>query len=229
MTGLRHVRQILAIVALLSATVAAQAAGKQQSESPDTITAQTAFCDSKAKGLQLLPVTVRRDMVEYMRIDSIYRAPNALEGISWLERPFSPEFLRVRVTPVSTVTYRILQGKKGDVVAELYTIGGGSQAADSEITFYDPAMRELKRDRIFRPARVEDFIRKETPSSERKKIIAAVPFPTVVYQLSPDSETLTVRLTVKQYMGEEEYAAVSPHLLDSLRYRWTGSKYERVE
>ena len=125
------------------------------------------------------------------------------------------------------MTFRILPGKKENVLVTVYTLGGGSDAADSDVRFYDPAMTELKRDKYFKPARLENFLTKEGRIHKKKQsLLDLIPFPTVEYRLSPDNTSLTARLTVEGYLTQEDYEKVKPYLVPEIVYLWTGKNYE---
>ena len=220
---------LMAAGLMLLLPLAAQAKEKV-AVAADTITASRAFVESKAPAMNLLRETTRRDMLDYLAADTLARVQNALDGESQLLRPVTADFLKVQLTPISTMEFRVLPGKKGQIVAAVYTIGGGTTAADSDVRFYDTEMKELKRDKIFKPALLEDFLNHEGRNhKEKETLLELIPFPTVEYNLSPDSTTLTARLTVESYMGKEDYEKVKPYLQPQISYTWTGKKYELSE
>lgn len=204
----------------------------------DTISARRAFVELPATTLDLLPYDTRLDMLDYFDVDSIYHAPNTMDGRSWLDT-VTPDYVKVVMTPVSTLEIKVLPGgKRGDTVMTVYTIGGGTQAADSEVQFYDAALRPLDASKLFKPAVLSDFV--EVPKAAKEKaekrdsekipltkrdIEALVPFPTVEYSASPDNTGLTGRLTVGKYMDIESYQRLEPCLTGPVTYRWDGSRF----
>ncbi len=201
----------------------------------DTISARRAFVELSATTIDLLSRDTRLDMLDYFDVDSIYRAPNTMDGRSWLET-VTPDYLKVVMTSVSTLEIKILPGgKRGDTVMTIYTIGGGTQAADSEVQFYDAALRPLDASKLFKPAVLFDFV--EVPKAPKEKsntqeapltkrdIESLVPFPTVEYLASPENTNLTGRLTVGKYMDIESYQRLEPYLTGPVTYRWDGSRF----
>ncbi len=222
---------IIAASAALLASAALPAASATPSHAlTDTVTASDAFVAMPAQTLDLLTRSMRLDMLEYWKIDSIADIANTMEGFSHLCRPVTDDWLKVQVTPVTTLTIRMLPTRKGRIAATVYTIGDSLQAADSEIRFYDAEMNELKRDRFIKTPSSEDFFDfKGVDHKLRKELLSLVPFPTVEYTLSPDGTDLKARLTVGKYMGREDLEKITPYLRRDRVYHWTGSKYIMAE
>ena len=221
---------IAASAALLAASALPAASATPSPALPDTVTASDAFVAMPAQTLDLLTRSMRLDMLEYWKIDSIADIANTMEGFSHLCRPVTDDGLKVQVTPVTTLTIRILPTRKGRIAATVYTIGDSLQAADSEIRFYDAEMNELKRDRFIKTPSSEDFFDfKGVDHKLRKELLSLVPFPTVEYTLSPDGTDLKARLTVGKYMGREDLEKITPYLRRDRVYHWTGSKYIMAE
>lgn len=221
---------IAASAALLAASGLPAASATPSPALTDTVTASDAFVAMPAQTLDLLTRSMRLDMLEYWKIDSIADIANTMEGFSHLCRPVTDDWLKVQVTPVTTLTIRMLPTRKGRIAATVYTIGDSLQAADSEIRFYDAEMNELKRDRFIRTPSSEDFFDfKGVDHKLRKELLSLVPFPTVEYTLSPDGTDLKARLTVGKYMGREDLEKITPYLRRDRVYHWTGSKYIMAE
>ena len=221
---------IAASAALLAASGLPAASATPSPALTDTVTASDAFVAMPAQTLDLLTRSMRLDMLEYWKIDSIADIANTMEGFSHLCRPVTDDCLKVQVTPVTTLTIRMLPTRKGRIAATVYTIGDSLQAADSEIRFYDAEMNELKRDRFIKTPSSEDFFDfKGVDHKLRKELLSLVPFPTVEYTLSPDGTDLKARLTVGKYMGREDLEKITPYLRRDRVYHWTGSKYIMAE
>lgn len=214
-------RQILAVVVLLSALVAN--AGKVV-EDRDTITARQAFEELPLQYIELLPLNTRLDMLDYFEADSVYHATNALQGKSWIER-LTPTYIRVRVTDVSTLELKVLTGKR-QTVAMSYTIAG--PARDSELRFFNEEMQPLRTDKVMKLPRLVEFIDKERLKATGVtfgEVEAMIPFPAVEYTFSPEGEDLVATLRVDDLMGQESVTKISPALRPRLTYRWTGTAY----
>lgn len=219
-----YIRSAVLAAALLSAVAEAGAVERLDTAG---FTASRAFISLDAPGIELLNRSSRLDLLDYMAADTLQTVYNSLDGETKLSRPLTSDYLKVQLTPVSTMTFRILPGKKENVLVTVYTLGGGSDAADSDVRFYDPAMTELKRDKYFKHARLENFLTKEGRNhKEKQSLLDLIPFPTVEYRLSPDNTSLTARLTVEGYLTQEDYEKVKPYLVPEIVYLWTGKNYE---
>lgn len=194
----------------------------------DTLTMRRAITDLPVSVMEILPREARMQMANYYwKNDSIYRVRNSMEGFSYLLPPVTQNYAGIRLTPVSNLYLRRLPLGHGNMLVTAYTIGSSRQAPDSELRFYDSDLHELKRSKYIRLARAEDFLMRDSLSGkEYKELLGLIPFPTVEYILSPESNDLKARLTVGEYLGEEDYARIKPHLRTELTYLWTGRRYE---
>ena len=196
-------------------------------ETADSLTASDAFVRMPAQTLDILTMSMRLDLLDYYRADSIYRVPNVMEGLSYLHRPLTRDYVKVQITPVTTLTLRMMPWKKKRLVVSVYTIGDSLQAADSDIRFYDTSMRELDRDRFIKIASTEDFFNFEgVDRGKRRELLAMIPFPTVEYTLDPESSELHARLTSDEFLSKETVEKITPYLRRDRIYRWTGDKFE---
>lgn len=198
--------------------------GKKPEETPKDSVAliQRAFADLYTPGLELIRKTTRLDMIDYWKADSVYKAKSELDGVAWLEA-MTDNYAKVRVTPVSTVELKVLPLGKKKIVACVYTVGDSVQARDSQIDFYDEALRPLDKGKYFRAPVLSDFFNVPGGASVTfQEIREAVPFPTVAYSLSADSDNLSARLTVEDYISKEDLEIISPYQKKSLEAIWKG-------
>lgn len=225
-------RWMAAVVALLLALVALPARAAAPAEgvaAADSLAADAAVCflNMPADVLDVLPVSSRFKMVTYWEADSVYHAPNAMEGTSWL-REVTPDFLDVQITDVSRMQIRLLplRGKKEKIVMTVYTVGSDTHSPDSDIRFFSAEMKELPRDRYFKEPRLKDFfsLPKDSPLS-MKEIEEKIPFPTVEYSASAADTSLTGRLTVGTYMNEDDYKEVKPYEKSGIAWDWDGKRF----
>lgn len=180
------------------------------------------FSSLQCPALEILKRTTRLDMLDYWDADSVYKASNAMEGLSWIEEA-TPDYLRVRLTPVSLLEMKLLPVKKGNVVMTVYTVGDSIQAQDSQVDFYDEALRPLDRKKYFSPPGLQAFFDIPKGSlTSMKEIKEMIPFPTVAYSASPGSDSLKARLTVGEYMSVDDYNIVKLFLLPEIELKWTG-------
>lgn len=199
----------------------------EEPEERKVTTAREAFTYLNIPALEILKRTTRLDMLDYWDADSIYKATNAMEGLSWIEK-CTPDYLKVQLTPVSTLELRILPVKKeGVITMAVYTVGTDMQAEDSEITFTDEKLHPLDTKKYFKQPKLEDFFDIPKGSlTSMKEIKEMVPFPTVAYTASPDSDELTARLTVEKYMNLDDYNIIRLFLKPSITMRWNGKEYK---
>lgn len=197
----------------------------KKSEMPDTISARRAFLEIPSLSFDLLSKERRGDMLIYLDNDSIWKARNAFDGYSYFEE-VAPDYLRIRVTPVSTLQIKVFSGKKGDTVMTVYTVEneeGGS--GDSEIRFYDTSMNEVKASKYFKIPNLRDFFSLPKGSAvTMKEIEKMMPFYTVQIVASPGSDDITSVLSPEDYMSIEGYDLIKPFKLPGLVFQWDGNK-----
>lgn len=219
MWSLRTFLIAAAVVSSLSVSAAAKSG-------TDTISVTRAFVDMQVGDLDMIKKSTRMDMLDYFAVDSVYKATNTMDGESWLLE-VKPDFLSVRLTPVTDLQLKTLDYKKGNIVASVYTIGEADQAPDSDLKFFDGDMNELPRDKFFKLPDLKDFF--DIPKGSEvtmKDIERVVPFPTITYTLEPGSNDMTARLTVGVYMGKDEKALMEKYLKPSVTYIWNGKQFK---
>ncbi len=185
------------------------------------------FVDMPLSVLELINRSNRMDMLDYYAADSIYHAPNGMEGFSYLEK-VTPVYVKLSLTPVSTMSVSVLPLKKDTIYQCIYTLGSDTQAHDSEIKLYDRNYHELPVNKFITLPELNDFF--NIPSKGKKEKISLIeqiiPFPTVTYTFDPDSYVLTARLTSEEIIGKDEYEKISYLLKPEIKYIWNGKRYE---
>lgn len=197
----------------------------KKSEVPDTISARRAFIEMPVLDLQLLPRDTREDMLIYFDNDSIWRARNAFQGYSSLDT-VTPDYLKVNVTPVSTLQIKVFPGRKGDTVMTVYTVKSeGGVTGDSEVRFYDASMRELPANKYFKLPSLKDFfIVPKGGTVSKKDLEAEMPFYTLEITAGPGSEDVTVTFHPDDYLSMEGKSRITPYLHPDIKYNWDGGK-----
>lgn len=193
------------------------------------LTAREAFVRIKTPSLNLLTVQMRQDLLSYYDADTLRQVPNALGGLSQLTRPLTDDYLKVRITPVSTMAVKTIPNGQDTIVATIYTIAAPGQAADSQVTFYDSELRKLPTHRFLRLAQIDEFIetgRNREGRELKKRLLSLIPYPTVEYTFAPYGDTVTAHLTVADYLGAETLQQLERHIRPHLTYVWNGHKYE---
>lgn len=212
---------IILTVALLSFSV--YAGEDRDAAVADTLTASRVFTDLPISVLDLVDRSRRLDMLDYYAADSIAKIQNAMGGVSYLDT-VTPDYVKVVLTPVSTLGIKVLHGRNGNVIMTAYTVGDKDQAYDTDLRFFDSSFNELKRDRFIRLPSLDDFFNYKDKES-RKLVATLVPFPTVRYEPEAGGDLMDARLTVGQFMSGEDLAKIKPCLRHKIIYRWNGTKF----
>ena len=220
---------LLIVSALAVFTTEINAAEKKQNgiEKKDSIlTARKVFENINTSALEILPKSTRLDMLDYWDVDSIYKASNAMEGLSWLVKVTS-DYLKVIITPVSELEIKILPEKKGNIVMTVYTVGDDVQAQDSKIIFYDENLTELPTQKYLEIPQIKDFF--EIPkgsTTKMKEIEEMIPFPTIAFSANSDNDNLEARLTVSQYINQDDWNIAKLFAKPFITLEWKKGKYE---
>ena len=198
-------------------------------EPADALTAEDVLVRMPAHTLDILTVSQRKDLLDYLKVDSIYNVMNVMEGFSHINPPVNDNYIQLQVPPVTRYTIRILPYRDSCIAMTIYTVGDSVQAADSEIRFYDAAMNELDRDKFIKTVSSEDFLdRRKADGKLRKELRAMIPFPTVEYTVSPDGNRMDATLTVGEFLGQETMEKLAPYLVRTRSYVWNGKKWDLI-
>lgn len=195
------------------------------------ISARHAFVEMPGAMLDILDRSTRLDMLDYYDADSLWMAPNALDGHS-VFKTVTQDFIEVQITDVSTLQIRILPkvGKSGSLVATCYTIASDGVSNDSELRFFDACMKELPVKNFFRPLKLKDFFDLPKGSlTSMREIEEMVPFSTVEYKLEADKPEITARLTVKEYINQDDIKILELFQKPPLHFKWDGKKFEPLK
>lgn len=205
-------------------------------EASDTImtlpaTASGVFIHLPVNVLDILPRSSRLDMLAYYHSGNGGHVTNAMGGESWLLN-CTDDFLEVRLTSVSTFQIKLLpRAKKEPIVMTLYTIGGdGRQPADTDVRFFEvPLLTELDRSKIFKEPRLKDyFFIPKGSVTKMKEIEEMIPFPTYEFTAAPGADTLTGRLTIGDYLNQDDYNILRLFLLPAVDYSWNGRSFRLI-
>ena len=217
-------RLIFAVLMTLAVVLPVSA---KNPEPGDTISVRRAFLEMPETMLDIVNRRTRSDMLIYYDADSLWQAPNAVEGISVLEK-VTPDYLALKITDVSRLDIKVLPyGKKGaDIVAAAYTLTTPDSVADTELRFFDSNMQMLPTYTYLQAPEMRDFF--SLPKGAKismKEIDEIVPFPTVEYILHPHSAELTARMTSLGTLSKENRELVEPYLVKEIIYQWDGKKF----
>lgn len=230
-TDLKRMRLFVWLsVAILSIlTFFAEAVEKSQEKTAPFLcgSAREVFEHLQTPALEILSRSTRLDMLDYYEADSIYYARNLMEGKSNLDT-VAPGYLRLHPTAVSTFEIKLLPMRGDTLIMTLYTVGAGSQAPDTEISFYNRALTSLPSHNYFPlPALIDFLDLKKKDAPDLKQVEEIVPFPTMEFNASADSNDITGRLTAGLYLSMEDRERLLPLMRDEVVFVWTGSKYKQ--
>lgn len=217
---------ILTFVIGLFATGAWADDKEKGKEIHEALTVKEVFGKIEISPLEILPKSTRLDMLDYMDVDSVYKASNVKEGLSWIES-MNDTYMKVRLTTVSSLEIKILPVKKGQVVMTVYTVGSSPQAADSQVEFFDEDLKPLEVSKHLKIPELKDFF--EIPKgslTSMKEIRQMVPFPTVAYCAFPDSDALEARLTVEDYISPDDWNIIKLFVKPEIKAEWKKEKFE---
>lgn len=220
-------RKVIFGMMMMGIGLTAHATEPAASAMNDSVTASELFVRMPTVTLDILTKSMRKDMLDYLKIDSIYNVMNTMEGFSHINPPVTPDYFQVQITPVTRYTMRLLPYKESKIVLTLYTVGDSVQAEDSEIRFYDLNLNELKRDKYIKTLSTDDFLDlKGVDGKLQKELKGLVPFPTVKYTIGPDDETLKAELTVGEFLSKESLEKIAPYIHREREMVWNGKKFE---
>ena len=218
---------LLVVSAFAAFTPQAKAAVTEEKVTgKNDFTARHVFEKLHSSALEILPVSVRLDMLDYWDVDSVYKASNVMEGLSWIEK-VTPDYLKVRITPVSTLEIKILPAKKSDLAMTIYTVGDDVQAQDGQIKFYDEDLDLLNTNDYLVMPRVKDFF--EIPKgsvTKMSEIESMIPFPTIAFTANPENTNIEARLTVEQYINQDDWNIAKLFVKPYIILDWKKDKYK---
>ncbi|MCH5238673.1 MAG: DUF3256 family protein [Muribaculaceae bacterium] len=193
----------------------------------EALTARKIFEKIESSAIEILPLSTRLDMLDYWDVDSVYKASNAMEGLSWLES-VTPNYLKVHVTSVSSLEIKLLPLKKDKIVMTIYTVGDSEQAEDSQVKFYDENLKELPTEKYLGMPQLKDFF--EIPkgsATKMKEIEEMIPFPTIAFTANPDNDNLEARLTVEKYINQDDWNIAKLFVKPAVVLEWKKGKYRK--
>lgn len=193
--------------------------------------AKDVFVNAPISTLDLLHTRARLDMIDYYeQADSLLQMPNAMDGVSYICRPINDDCITIQLTPVSSLSIKILPYKKNYIAVTCYTVGDSTQAYDTQLRFFDAIhYNELDADKYIKLLEKEDFFDfKGLSKKERNELLELVPFLTVKYEVSTGVAELVATFTADTYMSEEAKKRIEPYLVRTRRLLWNKDKFRLV-
>ncbi len=192
---------------LLTICLVTSVAGHASINASDTLTASKVFADIPLEVLDLIRPSARLDMLDYYeQADSMLTVQNALGGESRLEQ-VTPDYLKVTVTPVSTLEIKLLQSGKSPVIMTLYTTN-----SDTDIRFFDALLNPLPTDKFLKAPTLKDFFDLRGSNVTEKELQEKFPFTTIQYSSGPGATPLTATFTTLETLSQEDRDLLTPLL-----------------
>lgn len=220
-------RNIISLIAAAVLLLLPAGAGAAKKSVPRQLTADSVFVALKPPVVELLTESARLDMIDYFLADSIVKVSNTMGGKSYIET-MTPDYLKARITGVSTLEIRVLPlSKGGDIAAVAYTVDSTGKQADSELFFFDSDMKPIEIKKVFRQPDLKEFFHREKGmKTSEKELLEMVRFPTIEYSFSPTDNTMKGRLTVGEYIDQDDLNILKLFLMPELQWTWDGKKFK---
>lgn len=207
---------------ILTACLVTYVSGYAGGDGVETLTASKVFSELPLDVLDMLRPSTRLDMLDYYsQADSILTVQDALGGQSRLEQ-VSGDYMKVSVTPVSTLEIKILDSGKNPIVMTLYTVGGEGVAKDTDIRFFDSRLRPVEKSKYIKTPSLADFFNLKGSDINRAELDGKIPFMTVEFSTGPGQSPLMATLTSLETTAQEEADVLVPLLREPLSATWNG-------
>lgn len=195
-------------------------AGHADVNESEPFTASKAFAEVPLEVLDMLRPSTRLDMLDYYtQADSLLTVTNALGGESRFET-VAPDYLRVSVSPVSTLEIKLLQAGKKQIVMTLYTVGGDDVPRDTEVRFFDSDLKPLDASRFIKTPTLTDFFSIAGSGISIAELIEKMPFTAIAYTSGPGDTPLTATFTTLNTLSQEDRDLLTPLLTPTLTASW---------
>lgn len=222
---MRRLPKWLFLLICLAFSAAGHASIMEADKSANPLTASKVFAEVPLEVLDMLRPSTRLDMLDYYtQADSILVATDALGGSSRLIA-VAPDYLKLEVTPVSTLEIKLLQAGKKQIVMTLYTVGTDEMAKDTEVRFFDAQLRPLDSRKFLKAPKLSDFFTLKGSGISEKTLQEMVPFTAVEYSVGPGETPLKATLTSLQAISQEDSDLLTGILTPTLTAPWKGGRF----
>lgn len=213
-------RWLLAVACLMVSAVGHADVSKDGEN--EVLTSSKVFSEIPLEVLDMIRPSSRLDMLDYYsQADSLLTVADALGGSSRIEL-VTDDYMKVSVTPVSTLEIKLLPYKKSQIVMTLYTTGGDDAAKDTEVCFFDSGLNPLPTDKFLKSPEMKSFFNLKNSEVSEKELEETVPFEAVEYSIGPDSTSLKATFTTLNALSKDTQDLLSPLLIPLLAASWTG-------
>ncbi len=181
------------------------------------LTASKVFAEIPFEVLDMIRPSTRLDMLDYYnQADSLIIAQDALGGQSRLEE-VADDYLKVSVTPVSTLEIKLLPYKKDTLILTLYTV-----ASDTQVQFFDSSLKPIAADKFLKAPNLKDFFNLTKSGISDKDLLEKIPFEAITYSTGPGDSPLIATFTTLDILSKEDREILTPLLVPSLTSIWKG-------
>ncbi len=198
---------------------------------PDTVWVDESSVGYLFESCPLSPLDILKKPMRQALVQRVLKGeePGVLNSVYTVSEidSLTDNYLKLKLTDVSTLTINKFTLKKKPVLMTVYTIGGKGRASDSDIEFFDDQWQPLETKKLFETPKVEDFLEvTKSDKKELKRIAELVPFPTFELTPAPDAKTITVSLTVGVFLSEEAKEELKPYVVPERVWVWAGKKFK---
>ncbi len=195
------------------------------SASAEGLTPTGVFKNLPLDVVDMLRPSARLDMIDYYEAaDSLAPVQDALGGYSRFDE-VAGDYLRVAITPVTTLEIKLLPLGTDTVVMTLYTVRGEGIAADTKVDFFDRDMKPLPAGKFLKLPAAKDFFRLKGSDISPRKLEELLPFSSIALSTGPADTPLSAEFTSVGTLPEETAGMLEP-LLRQYVFRWTGKAYK---
>lgn len=192
----------------------------------DSLTTRKVFARAPLEVLDMLRPSVRLDMLDYYtQADSIITVQDALGGKSRFEI-VTDDYMKVSVSPVSTLEIKVLPYRNGHIAMTLYTVGGDSIASDTKVDFFDANLNPLPASKFLAAPDPINFFNIKGSGITMNDLKEWMPFQTVAYSADPGDSSLTMTVTTLRTLPKETREKLKAILIPQRKAVWTGSKFK---
>lgn len=208
--------------AMLLTLLLAFCSGAAQNETSGALTASKAFTDIPLEVLDIIRPSTRLDMLDYYnQADSLITVTDALGGESRLET-VTEDYIKVALTPVSTLEIKLLPYKKELIVMTLYTTGGDGIAKDTQVSFFDSNLQPVSARKFLMAPDIKRFFDLKGSDITEKELAEEIPFETIEYSTGPSDTPLKAEFTTLSVLSDEIRERLSRVLVPQLSSSWNG-------
>lgn len=212
---LSSIRKFAKKIFLLTVCLVVCATGYAGVKESGSLTASKVFAEIPLEVLDMIRPSTRLDMLDYYsQADSLIIAQDALGGESRLLQ-VTDDYLKVSVTPVSTLEIKLLPYKKDMIIMTLYTV-----ADDTVIRFLDSDLNSLPTEKFLISPNLKDFFNLKSSGISDSELKEKIPFESVVYCSGPGETPLTAKFTTLSVLSKEDRDILTPLLIPSLTSIW---------